>query len=122
MYYYTCPHCGAALDPGERCDCQDENKEAASGATNTESGQKVSGIATPAHLHDTQNDEELQLPVVVPEIPGLILTGGQDIPNVGPCLVYKRTEDAAIPPGLYQYHHGTAPGGVQIVTMMEVTE
>lgn len=20
-YYRTCPHCGAALDPGERCDC-----------------------------------------------------------------------------------------------------
>lgn len=21
MYYHTCPHCGANLDPGERCDC-----------------------------------------------------------------------------------------------------
>lgn len=21
-YYYTCPICGAHLDPGERCDCQ----------------------------------------------------------------------------------------------------
>lgn len=20
-YYKTCPHCGAALDPGEACDC-----------------------------------------------------------------------------------------------------
>ena len=20
-YYYTCPFCGANLDPGERCDC-----------------------------------------------------------------------------------------------------
>lgn len=20
-YYRTCPYCGAALDPGERCDC-----------------------------------------------------------------------------------------------------
>lgn len=20
-YYNTCPHCGAHLDPGERCDC-----------------------------------------------------------------------------------------------------
>ncbi len=20
-YYWTCPHCGANLDPGERCDC-----------------------------------------------------------------------------------------------------
>ena len=22
-YYRVCPLCGAALDPGERCDCQD---------------------------------------------------------------------------------------------------
>lgn len=22
-YYNTCPDCGAALDPGERCDCRD---------------------------------------------------------------------------------------------------
>ena len=21
MYYHTCPHCGANLDPDERCDC-----------------------------------------------------------------------------------------------------
>lgn len=27
-YYRTCPYCGAALDPCERCDCQDK-KEAA---------------------------------------------------------------------------------------------
>lgn len=22
MYYTICPYCGAHLDPGERCDCQ----------------------------------------------------------------------------------------------------
>lgn len=22
MHQYKCPHCGAFLDPGERCDCQ----------------------------------------------------------------------------------------------------
>lgn len=22
-YFHTCPWCGAALDPGERCDCRD---------------------------------------------------------------------------------------------------
>ncbi len=22
MYYKTCSHCGAHLDPGERCDCR----------------------------------------------------------------------------------------------------
>lgn len=21
-YYWTCPHCGANLDPGEKCDCR----------------------------------------------------------------------------------------------------
>lgn len=26
-YYNTCPHCGAHLDPGERCDCQSPNTE-----------------------------------------------------------------------------------------------
>lgn len=29
-YYRTCPYCGAHLDPGEVCDCQ--NKETAPGA------------------------------------------------------------------------------------------
>ena len=37
-YYRKCPLCGATLDPGERCDCQD--KETAPDAANTESGQK----------------------------------------------------------------------------------
>lgn len=23
MYFYTCPNCGAALDPGEKCDCME---------------------------------------------------------------------------------------------------
>lgn len=23
-YYYICPYCGAFLDPGERCDCEDK--------------------------------------------------------------------------------------------------
>lgn len=23
MIYHTCSHCGAHLDPGEKCDCQD---------------------------------------------------------------------------------------------------
>jgi len=25
-YYHTCPCCGANLDPGERCDCEDANE------------------------------------------------------------------------------------------------
>ena len=26
-YYWTCPYCGANLDPGEKCDCKDNEKE-----------------------------------------------------------------------------------------------
>lgn len=26
MYYNECPRCGACLDPGERCDCEDERR------------------------------------------------------------------------------------------------
>lgn len=46
-YYKPCPLCGAALDPGERCDCQD--KETAPSATNTESGQRVEGELSDPH-------------------------------------------------------------------------
>lgn len=31
MKFRTCPDCGAALDHGERCDCQDEKKDAPAG-------------------------------------------------------------------------------------------
>lgn len=34
-YYRTCPHCGANLDPGERCDCREKGNGLPS-ATNTE--------------------------------------------------------------------------------------
>lgn len=26
MYFGVCPHCGCALDPSERCDCQQERR------------------------------------------------------------------------------------------------
>lgn len=26
-YYRICPRCGSRLDPGERCDCEEETKE-----------------------------------------------------------------------------------------------
>lgn len=26
-YYRTCPYCGAHLDPGEKCDCNETQKE-----------------------------------------------------------------------------------------------
>ena len=25
-FYRTCPYCGASLDPGERCNCQEEKE------------------------------------------------------------------------------------------------
>lgn len=34
-FYRCCENCGAALDPGERCDCQE--KEETPGTANTES-------------------------------------------------------------------------------------
>ena len=27
MYYNSCPFCGANLDPGESCDCQEQRQE-----------------------------------------------------------------------------------------------
>lgn len=36
-YYKTCPHCGAHLDPAERCDCRGK-RETPAGATNTDEG------------------------------------------------------------------------------------
>ena len=38
-YYKCCELCGATLDPGERCDCQDKEKETAPSTANTESCQ-----------------------------------------------------------------------------------
>lgn len=52
-YYKPCPLCGAALDPGERCDCQD--KETAPDATNIESGKVESELSDP---HSTSHFNE----------------------------------------------------------------
>lgn len=55
MCYRVCPLCGANLDPGERCTCQDEEmqkkaehkKEAAPDAANIQSGQVESELLDP---------------------------------------------------------------------------
>lgn len=47
--YRTCPHCGANLDPGERCDCTPSksqaftnlDKKTPAGATNTDEGKET---------------------------------------------------------------------------------
>lgn len=44
-YYRKCQLCGAALDPGEICDCQD--KETAPDAANIEDGQVESELSDP---------------------------------------------------------------------------
>lgn len=45
-FYRVCPCCGAYLDPGERCDCQDE-KKAALGVTSTQGGRVESELQRP---------------------------------------------------------------------------
>ncbi len=36
MQYWTCPECGANLDPGEKCDCEEQKNAPPCG--NTEQG------------------------------------------------------------------------------------
>ena len=33
-YYWTCPYCGANLDPGERCDCKESTDSGSPESTN----------------------------------------------------------------------------------------
>lgn len=51
-YYRICPYCGAHLDPGENCDCQDEEK-AAQGAANALDGkvEHVDHVVSASSLH-----------------------------------------------------------------------
>ena len=40
--YITCPHCGASLDVGEKCDCNKEKPVAEVRSTETQTrGQKI---------------------------------------------------------------------------------
>lgn len=43
-YYRSCPSCGANLDPGERCDCQ--NEKTAADAANIDDGKRYNKLAT----------------------------------------------------------------------------
>ncbi len=52
MYYKTCPYCGAHLDPGERCDCQNERNEKEDTADAPAMPSKQSGISTDPILSD----------------------------------------------------------------------
>lgn len=56
MCYRVCPLCGANLDPGERCTCQDEEKTAPS-AENTESGKGESEVTSPTFTSIVQQNK-----------------------------------------------------------------
>lgn len=45
-YYRTCDYCGAALDPGERCDCEKEKAARPAGTeTNGKANRSINIIA-----------------------------------------------------------------------------
>lgn len=44
-YYRICPHCGARLDPGERCECEHE-KSPSPAATSREAKRNIQGQYT----------------------------------------------------------------------------
>lgn len=73
-YYRTCPNCGAALDPGERCDCLRESngsreeavsvqRKTAQGAANTQDGkaEQKSGKLQCSASSLSENREECQV-------------------------------------------------------------
>jgi len=54
-YFKVCPHCGAHLDPGEVCDCRD-NEEAPASAANAGEGKVEKGLTDQISTsHDTGN-------------------------------------------------------------------
>ena len=55
-YYRTCPHCGAHLDPCERCDCQDKEK-AAQGAADTLGGKMEPAYTTTNSIPIVRDDK-----------------------------------------------------------------
>lgn len=44
MKYRECPLCGAALDPGEKCDCQDEERGRPAAAETTSKKELPSAV------------------------------------------------------------------------------
>lgn len=58
-FYRTCPHCGAALDPGEVCDCRAKEGAPAS-ASNAGEGGAEQNLTTVSASYDIRETEELQ--------------------------------------------------------------
>lgn len=59
-FYRTCPHCGAALDPCEACDCQAKEGAPASASNAGEGGAEQSLTAVSAS-YDNRGMEEMQV-------------------------------------------------------------
>lgn len=51
-YYRICPNCGANLDPGERCDCYQEDKKTAVIAATNDGGEMVEKATNPDSTSD----------------------------------------------------------------------
>lgn len=58
-YYRTCPHCGAALDPGEVCDCR-AKEEAPADAANTGEGGAEQNLTTVSASSITENGRSVK--------------------------------------------------------------
>lgn len=67
MAYRICPYCGAALDPGEICDCKREaesqahgkkRKKKAAPVRQHQNGQEEKGLPTNFSTDILQNDRE----------------------------------------------------------------
>ena len=51
-YYKTCPHCGANIDAGERCNCEHEKTPAGTGVnSNKKNNVSVSSIAQNENMY-----------------------------------------------------------------------
>lgn len=63
-YYRICPECGAALDPGEVCDCRTSkaeqfgSKKAVANAVNTDNGKAGYGMHTQIPASYGNRDQE----------------------------------------------------------------
>lgn len=53
-YYRICPECGAALDPGERCDCEREQPRAESAPNQRQGIAARTGAEQTAHEKTTK--------------------------------------------------------------------
>ena len=59
-YYKTCPRCGAALDPGEICDCREDRQHKTSTKTAQKTQEKTAPDAT--NIESGEADHELSDP------------------------------------------------------------